>query len=250
MSEEGKSIADSSLSSVDSEPMVPQSKINEIIGSVKRETARKVRSEIEQELRQELLSKSGDNHMNSSVPNLTSLPDIKALVNDAIKSELTSLVGEMDQKRAQDEAKQTIESFAHKMGEAPFSEEVQSILSDPDYNRTQLMQVIPVLNEIENAREVFEHLMHHPAQMTVLASTSANQSKRAAITEAKRLSKLLAQNKEKVSSGTAKEPIQKIDNFNAASSSNSLSSYSNMSVLELQKYLSSGSRRNRQIRIH
>ena len=226
---------------VDTEQNIPQSKVNAIVAAAKRETAAKVRAETEAEFRNILASMvpTPDTTVPEKVSEADAGLDIRSEIKKEMESQFSALSSQMSKKEAERLATEEFNAFVHKLGDTPFSEEIQTIINDSEYDLRPLTNIVPILNELENPREVFDHLMLHPAQLAVLESC-VKQSPRQARREAKRLAEALRQNRKETTT-PVKEPIQKINNFNVGSSSSNIvdPSKSGMSVADFRKYFTS-----------
>jgi hypothetical protein len=192
--------------SVSDERHFTQHEVNEIIGREKAAARRRGHEEAYEEIRKRSVPATQTETLNYQD---TGRIDLDKEIEARVAKSLETMAETYSKKEAEYEAAKQVKAFQEKLGSEPFSPEVKSILDSNEYRVDQLRSVVPLLTEAENTREVFEHLVTHPAKMAILGNIVNGQGLRAARVELKRISEGLQKNKEK-DLNVANEPLPQI----------------------------------------
>lgn len=234
MTEETQTIATEIQQQVEQprERLFTQSEMDSVVGRVRQEAARRTKQEMQKEI-SELYARAENDRSNQDQS------DLAALVDKHVQARLSGIVEEMNHAEAVREAESQKQLFFKKMGDEAFSPDVAAVLNDKSYNFSALSSVLPVLNEIEETRSVFEHLIQNPDQLAVLSHCMVSQGPSAARKMANKLVKGVKANADK-DKNVSNEPLPQVKNYSA---SGSPTSFDKMSVHDMQKYLSTPKRR-------
>lgn len=216
------------------ERLFTQNEMNEVVGRVRQEASRRTKQELQKEIDTYYAQAETERQSRDTT-------DLATLVDKQVEARLSGIVEEMNRSEAVRQADEQKSLFFKKMGDEAFSPDVAAVLSDKSYNFSALSSVLPVLNEIEETRAVFEHLIQNPDQLAILSNCMQTQGPAAArklVTS--KLVKGIKANAGKDKNLT-NEPLPQLKNHSASGSPSTPSS--DWSVDDMRKYLQSSRRR-------
>lgn len=215
------------------ERLFTQTEMNEVVGRVRQEAARRTKQEVQKEI--------SDLYAQAETERSTrDTTDLATLVDKQVEARLSGIVEELNRSESIRQAEDQKQLFYKKMGEEQFPPEIAAVLSDKSYNFSAVSSVLPVLNEIKETRAVFEHLIRNPDQLAILSNCAQTQGLTAALRLANKLEKGLKANTDKDRNLT-NEPLPQVKNYSSSGSPSTPSK--DWSVDEMRKYLQSSRRR-------
>jgi hypothetical protein len=204
-----------------SERMIPQSQVNEIVGSAKREAAEKAVEAYKRQNAQTQAAPSAPQHDPNS-GRFASEDDVKRVAGDEIKRHFTQLEHEAQERANVDAANRIVGVFRDKIvaGKDKF-EDFDSVTSNVAMQRYP--NVVQLLAEhVDNTADVLYHLAKHRDKLYRLEALSEHSSGDA-VYEIKRLADSIKSNEDSVQGRQANTPLSQQRPSNNGTESGSLS---------------------------
>lgn len=202
------------------ERMVPQSKVNEIVGSAKREAAEKAVEAYKRQQAQE--SQASQQHQEQSSYRPTSEDDLRRVAGDEIKRHFSQLEQEAQERANVEAANRIVGMFRDKIvaGRDKF-EDFESVTSNVAMQ--YYPNVVQLLAEhVDNTADVLYHLAKNRDKLYRLESLSAHNTSDA-IYEVKRLADSIKANAEISQNKQANAPLSQKRPSNTGTESGALS---------------------------
>lgn len=179
------------------EKMIPQSKVNEIVGAAKKSAYEKAHMDAMSQLKGTQSPVESSNN-----------GDIKNIVNNQISGYLNDLYQAQQAEIAKHEAKKTLESLQVKVDAASKKyDDFEEVTKDIPY--ASFPNLLSASDAFDNSGDLLYHLGKNPSKFRELASSLShdNPLRAVAMKELKNLSDSLKNNETAVRKGSSREPL-------------------------------------------